>query len=1441
MKKTSIPLQPSPWRALARAGFAAITLILGLTAARAATINWTGTTGDRNWLDGSNWSGGNVPTNADQVFIDSVNGPILLAGSATTGVLRLASTGDGRMELGGTAYLYSVGVPVLGNNTGMTTTIIVGGSASWETSSHLYVGYSGTAFFTMSDNASILAKGASGFGQQASFSIGSMSGSAVWTATQAFYAGLRGSGSLTIAENARITTPGAFYIAEHPTATFAVEASGSARMEAGTFALIGNNGAASLTLRDSSSLVVGTYMTIGTGTGSGAVVVSDNALLRAGGVLTVGGTGMGSLTLDNGGFVQTGSGVITLAASSGATGVLEITGASAGQITGTNGTSPVTITGGAGDARVVFSHSDVNYVFANNLAGSLSVEHNGSGLTTLTGINTYTGGAIVRGGTLAGTSANLSGSITAEAGGAILFDEPATGVFTGALSGAGALIKAGAGSLALDSTQLAAFTGKFEAHAGTLALNLSALGNGATLSNTLFIDQNAVIALDTGAAALAWNGNFAAGNASAGGTLIKTGAGSLALATPNLAFAGTLAINQGSVTLAHGATLGALAVDAGAMFAGSGTITGNASIDHATLSILPGGGPLVIGGNLAFDNSTLALGSFASGDPIISVNGAVNVTGSNVIDLADGMIGTYTLNGLAPLSGSEITIGGAAQAGTGARQTAIGTALGSDLQIVFTADISRALTWTGSTSANWNAGEENWTGSNNTKLFASLDSVLFDGVTDSANPASRVITLGSGTVRVSDIVVSGGEDYTFGGAGGIASGTTIITEAGNPDNLTGVTGRLVKSGNGTLTFANTGANRFSGGINLVGGALVFNSAAQLGTGGAVITLSGGTLNPAASATLAAPIAISATSKIETPDAITLTLAGSVSGNGALEKTGDGALVFSGENTHTGDVVVSAGTLATRAGNLRGSVVNNGSLVLDADEDDAFPKAISGSGAIVKTGSGALVFSGTATVSTFSLSQGALVINEHTALAATSAFSIAPGAHLVGTGAFSAPSLANAGSIKVGRAANPDAPHGVMTFTGNYTGSGDAEIRLDMSINASGVMEYDRFIINGDATGATLVSLQEQPSAERLRGDTGLLPSLGDMLAVTGSAATGAFVHAGTVEFGGGQYAWDSSANNGAGGWAVLVAEPVSAIGALDAAALLAGKASFASLSNRMLATRETNMPREKQLWVAGLQRREKLSTLRYDTHDTAPRADADTQGIQAGLDWVNRFPEYTFAFGVFADYAKSDMHLPRRASTSTSSVRASGGGLYAMWKTDRWHAHSIVRQARETYDIAAARVAPFSTSGYSWGGLLAIGRDFKPGQRWRVEPEAQLIYQTHAIKDVTDSAGRRYVVDGASSMEGRASVRLAREFPWRDSVKLTPYMRAGWTYDFDGEGRMSVSDELFRNDFGGGGATVDFGLAADLGRGVALHLEGTWFRARSTRGTHINAAFAFAW
>lgn len=201
-------------------------------------------------------------------------------------------------------------------------------------------------------------------------------------------------------------------------------------------------------------------------------------------------------------------------------------------------------------------------------------------------------------------------------------------------------------------------------------------------------------------------------------------------------------------------------------------------------------------------------------------------------------------------------------------------------------------------------------------------------------------------------------------------------------------GTLVKTGSGSLTL--TGANSYSGGTELKEGTLGVGHATALGTG--KLSMANAAVLQAASDGLnvANAVSVSGTGIVDT-QAHTLTLSGAVTDGesaGGLLKTGSGVLTLSGANTYSGSTGVAQGTL--RAGSSTGFSPNSSFVVETAGQLDlggfdqrigalagggkvalgaarlsigsnnasgSFSGQISGSGSLIKTGSGVLGLTG----------------------------------------------------------------------------------------------------------------------------------------------------------------------------------------------------------------------------------------------------------------------------------------------------------------------------------------------------------------------------------------------------------------------------------------------------------------------------------------------------
>ncbi|ECD4440004.1 fibronectin-binding autotransporter adhesin ShdA [Salmonella enterica subsp. enterica serovar Florida] len=167
----------------------------------------------------------------------------------------------------------------------------------------------------------------------------------------------------------------------------------------------------------------------------------------------------------------------------------------------------------------------------------------------------------------------------------------------------------------------------------------------------------------------------------------------------------------------------------------------------------------------------------------------------------------------------------------------------------------------------------------------------------------------------------------------IAENATLALSQGTLDNNVTGGGKIVKTGNDELIV--TGDNTYSGGTTITGGTLTADHADSLGTGAIV---NSGVLQVGEGE-----------------------LENTLSGSGALVKTGTGELTLSGDNTYSGGTTITGGTLTADHADSLGTGVIANSGVLQVGEGE-LENTLSGSGSLVKTGTGELTLSGDNTYS-----------------------------------------------------------------------------------------------------------------------------------------------------------------------------------------------------------------------------------------------------------------------------------------------------------------------------------------------------------------------------------------------------------------------------------------------------------------------------------------------
>ena len=201
-----------------------------------------------------------------------------------------------------------------------------------------------------------------------------------------------------------------------------------------------------------------------------------------------------------------------------------------------------------------------------------------------------------------------------------------------------------------------------------------------------------------------------------------------------------------------------------------------------------------------------------------------------------------------------------------------------------------------------------------------------------AGPITSLRVDGTATLPSAALSVTGAASFGANAVlnGGSLSAASFAVSGGTIRTVLTGTGALIKTGNSTATL--TGANTFSGGTTISGGTLVVNSFGLVGS-------------------------VTNNATLEFSQDSNGTFAGTISGTGQLIKSGTGRVGLTGANVYTGGTIINAGTLTVTTSSLPGAVVNNATLQFNQDGRGTFKGVISGTGAVLKTGLGAAGLTG----------------------------------------------------------------------------------------------------------------------------------------------------------------------------------------------------------------------------------------------------------------------------------------------------------------------------------------------------------------------------------------------------------------------------------------------------------------------------------------------------
>jgi fibronectin-binding autotransporter adhesin len=686
------------------------------------------------------------------------------------------------------------------------------------------------------------------------------------------------------------------------------------------------------------------------GTGGGTLDVNHNETIAG---LNDGGSNgsvviAGAATLDLvGGYSGTFSGVIsgagsfekdvtgtlTLVGANTYTGTTVINGAGGTAIALGNGgtTGSIASSGVSGTGTLEFDRSNA-YAYSGALSGALQVAQTGSGTTTLSGSNSYTGATRITAGVL------QAGSNTAFGGNTVV-----------GLTSTGTLATNGY-DVSVDSVN---GTSSTTLSLGGGELNMTDTSSTSTISGTISgtgsVDTNNYQTVISGN-----NNSYSGGTTIAGGTLVAENTSGSATGTGPITImpGGALLLGQDNTTGYISA--GAAITDNGALQffrtdvtpnVISNNISGSGTIDQDANGVTE-----LSGTNSYTGTTTILQGTLEAGSTTAFGN-------LSQISFTDD--GTLALNGFNVTVGSIVGTPASGGINLGANTLTIAESVTDP---IFSGTISGTgnLTIGGSSTGVILTGSNTYSGTTNVNA----------GLLLVANPTGY--GTGTGPINIgAPATLQIGANSTAGAINPTSSitddGTLAFSLTGSStiQNQVSGTGGVTLLASGTIALTN--ANTYSGLTQVENGTLVADNASGSATGTGNISISGGAAlqigNADAAGSVTAPIILdNGTVEFARTDNITVTSAISGTGGVTVQESG-GSVTLEGANSYSGPTVISSGELedwdaTSLSANSSVQIGPGGSLAINDNETIADLENIGGAGGPVYLAPGTTLTIGT---------------------------------------------------------------------------------------------------------------------------------------------------------------------------------------------------------------------------------------------------------------------------------------------------------------------------------------------------------------------------------------------------------------------------------------------------------------------------------------------------
>lgn len=238
-------------------------------------------------------------------------------------------------------------------------------------------------------------------------------------------------------------------------------------------------------------------------------------------------------------------------------------------------------------------------------------------------------------------------------------------------------------------------------------------------------------------------------------------------------------------------------------------------------------------------------------------------------------------------------------------------------------------------------------------------------------------------------------------------------------------------------------------------------------------------------------------------------------------------------------------------------------------------------------------------------------------------------------------------------------------------------------------------------------------------------------------------------------------------------------------------------------------------------------TLRQQWSGTvSPSLDGDLYGFKVGQDLYAMVGEngYRQHVGIYVSHSRLDADVKGFAlavhDRSVGDLKLDGDSVGTYWTLvgpQGAYLDAVLQYTRLDGRARSERGDTLNLDGHAWTASLESGYPITLSERWRVEPQAQLIAQKVALDSASDGVSRiRH--DAQVELTGRLGLRLEGAFTGSSGRLLQPYAQVNLWHGDGGRDTLSFDDaDKIKTDYRYTSVQLESGVVAQVNEALSLH------------------------